>query len=112
MSGNHTAISVRLLLAFLFVGGLDLYSGRARAEVEAAQQEIGLEKRGGTYLVPVRINGAMTLRFVLDSGASDVLIPADVFLTLLRTGTVSESDFLGSQIYSLADGSKLKGSRF
>ncbi|MFL5268324.1 MAG: hypothetical protein ACJ8AH_17315 [Stellaceae bacterium] len=58
------------------------------------------------------MNGAMTLRFVLDSGASDVLIPADVFLTLLRTGTVSESDFLGSQIYSLADGSKLKGSRF
>jgi len=62
--------------------------------------------------VPVRVNGAITLKFVLDSGASDVLIPADVFLTLLRTGTVSESDFLGSQMYSLADGSKLKGSRF
>jgi hypothetical protein len=31
---------------------------------------------------------------------------------LLRTGTVSQSDFLGSQVYSLADGSKLKGTRF
>ena len=62
--------------------------------------------------MPVWINRAITLNFVLDSGASDVLIPADVFLTLLRTGTVSESDFLDSKIYSLADGSKLKGARF
>jgi hypothetical protein len=47
-----------------------------------------------------------------NSGASDVFIPADVFLTLLRTGTVSESDFLDSKIYSLPDGSKLKAARF
>jgi predicted aspartyl protease len=80
--------------------------------VPAAGQEVRLERDGGTYRVPVIINGAITLKFILDSGASDVLIPADVFLTLLRTGTVSESDFLGSQTYSLADGSKLKGARF
>jgi hypothetical protein len=48
----------------------------------------------------------------LDSGSSDVFIPVDVFLTLLRTGTVAESDLLGSQTYSLADGSTLKGARF
>jgi len=62
--------------------------------------------------VPVIINGAIKLNFILDSGASDVLIPGDVFLTLTRTDTVKPSDFLGSQIYSLADGSKLKGARF
>jgi predicted aspartyl protease len=78
----------------------------------ATGDEVRLEKQGGTYAVPVWINRAITLNFVLDSGASDVLIPADVFLTLLRTGTVSESDFLDSKIYSLADGSKLKGARF
>jgi predicted aspartyl protease len=78
----------------------------------ATDNEVKLEKQGGTYALPVQINRAITLKFILDSGASDVLIPADVFLTLLRTGTVSESDFLGSQTYSLADGSKLKGTRF
>jgi predicted aspartyl protease len=78
----------------------------------ATSDEVRLENQGGTYAVPVWINRAITLKFVLDSGASDVLIPADVFLTLLRTGTVSESDFLDSKIYSLADGSKLKGARF
>jgi predicted aspartyl protease len=80
--------------------------------VAGTGDEITLEKQGGTYTVPVLINRAITLNFVLDSGASDVLIPADVFLTLLRTGTVSQSDFLDSQTYSLADGSKLKGARF
>jgi clan AA aspartic protease (TIGR02281 family) len=78
----------------------------------ATDNEIQLERQGGTYAVPVQINRAITLKFILDSGASDVLIPADVFLTLLRTGTVSQRDFLDSQIYSLADGSKLKGARF
>jgi predicted aspartyl protease len=78
----------------------------------APTNEVRLEKQGGTYTVPVVINGAIKLNFILDSGASDVLIPADVFLTLTRTGTVKPSDFLGSQTYSLADGSKLKGARF
>ena len=31
---------------------------------------------GGNYLVPVLINNALTLKFVLDTGASDVAIPA------------------------------------
>ena len=39
---------------------------------------------GGTYVVPVLINKAITLNFVIDSGASDVSIPADVVLTLVR----------------------------
>lgn len=45
--------------------------------------EIPLKKQGGVYRVPVKINGVITLDFVLDSGASEVNIPADVFLTLM-----------------------------
>jgi len=33
--------------------------------------------------VPVRINRAITLDFIVDGGASDVLIPADVAMTSL-----------------------------
>ena len=50
---------------------------------------------GGTFAVPATINGQLTLNFVVDSGAADVSIPADVVLTLRRTETITDSDFLG-----------------
>ena len=60
---------------------------------------------GGTFVVPIVINGALKLDFIFDSGASDVSISPDVALTLIRTGTVTESDFVGTQKYVFADGS-------
>ena len=67
---------------------------------------------GGTYVVPVLINDAITLNFVVDSGAADVAIPADVVMTLMRTGTLKELDFLGEKTYVLADGSKVPSQTF
>jgi clan AA aspartic protease (TIGR02281 family) len=67
---------------------------------------IPLKKTGGTFVVPVQINGAITLDFTVDSGASDVTVPADVFSTLVRTGTIKNSDLIGEGTYRLADGSK------
>ena len=67
---------------------------------------------GGTFVVPVRINDQITLKFVIDSGASDVSVPADVVMTLLRTGTITDSDFLGTQKYRMVDGSTVPPQRF
>ena len=67
--------------------------------------EIPLKSLGGTFVVPVFINGAITLNFVVDSGAADVAVPADVVGTLIRAGTIEKSDFTGKQTYMLADGS-------
>ena len=39
--------------------------------------EIPLEKLGGVYELPVRINGVLTLKFILNAGASQVNIMAD-----------------------------------
>jgi hypothetical protein len=58
------------------------------------------------------INDKITLNFTIDSGASDVSIPADVFSTLTRTGTISKWDLLGTQVYELADGSQRSSQRF
>jgi predicted aspartyl protease len=55
---------------------------------------------------------AVTLDFVVDSGASDVVIPADVVMTLVRTGTLKETDFIGEQTYTLADGSTVPSATF
>ncbi len=66
----------------------------------------------GTYVVPVLINDAITLDFIVDSRAVDVSIPADVVMTLMRTGTLKDTDFLGEQTYVLADGSTVPSQTF
>src|SRR5713101_4800668 len=75
-------------------------------------ENIPLIKKGGIYEIPVEINGVITLNFVLDTGASEVNIPADVALTLYRAGTIKDADFLPGQTYTLADGSQVNSSRF
>jgi clan AA aspartic protease (TIGR02281 family) len=74
--------------------------------------EVPMVRSGGTYGVPVLINKAITLDFVLDSGASDVSIPSDVFGTLVRAGTITKEDIIGSDTYTLADGSRKTSTTF
>ena len=74
--------------------------------------EIALFKDRGTFKVPVIINGAIVLDFIVDSGATDVSVPADVAMTLMRTGTLQDGDFLGSQDFILADGSSVPSQTF
>ena len=73
---------------------------------EGSQSAISvpMQREGGAYVVPVLINDAITLDFVVDSGAADVSIPADVVMTLKRTGTLADADFQGEKKYKLADG--------
>jgi clan AA aspartic protease (TIGR02281 family) len=66
----------------------------------------------GISFVPVEINGTLKLDFAIDSGASDVSVPADVFSTLKRTSTVKEADLIGQQSYVLADGSTTQSAIF
>ena len=86
-------------------------SATARRD-RSSQIGITLKTDGGTFIVPVEINGAITLGFVIDSGAADVSVPADVFSTLRRTGTIKDSDFIGQRTYVLADGSKSQSPTF
>ena len=74
--------------------------------------EIPLENSNGIYMVSVLLNGFLPLPSILDSGAADVSLPADVVLTLFRTGTIADDDFVGEGKYRLADGSVIKSPRF
>ena len=71
-------------------------------------ESIPLIKRGGVYYVPVSINDSIKLRFIVDSGASSVFLPYDVFRTLLRSGSITEKDILGEKTYVVANGDKEK----
>ena len=83
-----------------------------RSGTAADLETIMMDVSGGVYVVPVRFNDAITLDAIVDSGASDVSVPADIVLTLIRTKTVTQSDFLGQQTYVLADGSKVPSQQF
>jgi clan AA aspartic protease (TIGR02281 family) len=77
-----------------------------REMIPSSRAQVPLKNDGGTFVVPVEINGAITLDFTVDSGASDVTVPADVFSTLERAGTIKKSDITGEQTYVLANGSQ------
>ena len=87
-------------------------NGASGTQNPSPQTEVPLKKVGGTFVVPVEINGAITLDFTVDSGAADVSVPADVFSTLRRAGTINDSDIIGEQTYVLADGSKSESFTF
>jgi predicted aspartyl protease len=87
-------------------------NGASGTQNSSAQTGVQLKKVGGTFVVPVEINGAITLDFTIDSGAADVSVPADVFSTLMRTGTIRDTDIIGEQTYVLADGSEAKSITF
>jgi clan AA aspartic protease (TIGR02281 family) len=74
----------------------------------SSEEEVLLKENRGIFVVPVEINGAMTLDFAVDSGASTVTIPTNVYNTLVRTGTINDSDIVGQGTIILADGSKSK----
>jgi len=84
----------------------------ALPSLKSSQVRVPLKVNGGTFLVPIEVNGKITLDFILDSGASDVTLPNDVFTTLKRTGTVKEADIVGLRTYVLADGSKTQSATF
>jgi clan AA aspartic protease (TIGR02281 family) len=75
---------------------------------EIIDTNIKLTKKEGIYKIPVKVNGAFTLDFVFDSGASDVLISNDVFSTLMKMDKISKNDILGYESYQIADGSTVK----
>jgi clan AA aspartic protease (TIGR02281 family) len=76
------------------------------------ESRIPLENLGGTLVAPVVINNSIKLDFLVDSGASDVSIPTDVFSTLVRTNTVTQTDITGFRNYRNADGEIFQSKTF
>ena len=90
----------------MLIVGLLLAGSAVQAE------SIRLTREHGILMVPVLINSKISLNFTLDSGASDVSIPANVFSALVRAGTIAKSDLIDIGIYKLADGSTQRSQRF
>ena len=79
----------------------------------ARRTEIPLQaSRGGSDYLPVTINQSISVPFALDTGSEPVQIPLDVYLVLMRKGSVSPSDGRDAVTVVNADGSLRKAPRF
>jgi len=76
------------------------------------ETRIPLVKMSGGLIAPVVINNTLKLNFIVDSGASDVSIPADVFSSLVRAKTVTQADITGVRNYKNADGEVFQSKTF
>jgi clan AA aspartic protease (TIGR02281 family) len=73
-----------------------------------AQTKIMMQKEGGVYTIPCKVNG-LQLKFIFDTGASDVSISLTEALFMLKNGYLSENDITGTQKYSIANGDIAEG---
>ena len=62
------------------------------------------KSKSGVYTIPCEVNG-LKLRFIFDTGASDVHLSAGQATYMFDNGYLSEDDVVGSAKYKMADGS-------
>ncbi len=75
-----------------------------------AQTKISMLKEGGVYSVPCKVNG-LPLKFIFDTGASDVSISLTEALFMLKNGYLKKEDIGESVYYSIANGDVAKGTK-
>jgi len=67
-------------------------------------------KEDGVYKLPCKING-IALTFILDTGASNVVISVTEAAFMLKNGYLSEDDFIGTEKYKIANGEFTEGTK-
>ena len=68
------------------------------------QSIIKMEKEGGVFKIPCKINGK-DVKFIFDSGASDVSVSLEYFLEGIKNGVFKETDILPEIVnYKIANG--------
>lgn len=73
-----------------------------------SQTNIEMEKINGIYMIPCKVNG-LSLKFVLDTGASDVSISETEALFMLKNGYLKKEDIGEKEYYTLANGNVTEG---
>jgi clan AA aspartic protease (TIGR02281 family) len=83
-----------LLIVIFFVTQVNL---------SKAQTVVKMEKSNGIYLMPCKVNG-LSLKFIFDTGASNVSISLTEALFMLKNGYLSKNDLKGTEYYTIANG--------
>ncbi len=75
-----------------------------------SQTFIRMEKVNGVYQIPCKVNG-IEMKFIFDTGASDISISKTEANFLAKQGLLKEDDIIGKQKYRIADGSISEGTK-
>ena len=75
-----------------------------------SQTIIKMEKVNGVFMMPCQVNG-LSLKFVFDTGASDVSISLTEAMFMLKNGYLMENDLLGTEYYRIANGDVAEGTK-
>ena len=67
------------------------------------QVVLTMQKEGGVYTIPCKVNGK-PLKFIFDTGASDVLLSLSEAVELFNKGLITKDDFFGIAYYKDASG--------
>ena len=73
------------------------------ATVAKSQIRIKMQKEGGVFMTPCTING-LKLRFIFDTGASNVSISLSEASFMIKNGYLLENDLQGLSYSQLANG--------
>jgi clan AA aspartic protease (TIGR02281 family) len=76
----------------------------------SGQTKIKMEKENGVYYIPCKING-IPLRFVFDTGASDVSISLTEAKFMIKNGFLKKEDIGDEVYYKVANGDISKGTK-
>ena len=66
-------------------------------------QTIKMEKKNEIFEIPCKVNG-LNLKFIFDTGASDVSISLSEALFMLKNGYLESEDIIGREGYKMANG--------
>lgn len=75
-----------------------------------SQTRIKMKKEGGVYTVPCLVNG-LKLKFIFDTGASEVSISLTEALFMLRNDYLKKEDILGTSKTAIANGDIVDNTR-
>jgi clan AA aspartic protease (TIGR02281 family) len=65
-----------------------------------------------TLSIQATLNGTTPLTFLLDTGATNVVIPKDVAARLMREGTLTSADYIGDSTYIMGDGHRRHSAKY
>lgn len=72
-----------------------------------SEVKVKMEKVGSVYMVPAKVNG-LPLKFIFDTGASEVSISMTEAVFMAKNGYLEEKDIKGTSFAQLADGSVME----
>lgn len=75
-----------------------------------SQVKIQMQEDGGVYKVPCEVNG-LRMKFIFDTGASDVCISLTEAAFMLENDYITEDDIIGNSQSKIADGSIVENTR-